>query len=450
MNFKKLIRSVCTEYIEDKQRVLTRSAFSVLINNISSSLISPISSQLMQVLQLEDDYAIREVLYNLDPKAYINNSYINDDDDSDPISRYALKNNIMYPIFSPKLKSIIIVSTYDRFILSSGLPIASIHATPRTRRNSLILYIYGPRSADIATAIYSTINGLYENDLEDFSTATDTVVTYQYSWDKENKSMNKKIIGCKLTKSINAIYTNQQNKTKLINYITKWTNANNIFKALGITYKLGILLYGPPGTGKTSMAKAIAAYFNYQLVIIDMSTFCPEMAHAISADENGKNMAYLLEDIDYIFGKREQDRTPEEKASGQAILQMLDGANSASNKIFIATTNFVESLDPALVRDGRFDLKIHMDNLTQPEAIEMVNSMKTEEGQNFDDIISSLEYPVNPAHLQNIIIQHIFEHLGDDLCSASNNISHDKKAETASSDLIECVIDGIASKIGTF
>lgn len=126
MNFKKLIRSVCTEYIEDKQRVLTRSAFSVLINNISSSLISPISSQLMQVLQLEDDYAIREVLYNLDPKAYINNSYINDDDDSDPISRYALKNNIMYPIFSPKLKSIIIVSTYDRFILSSGLPIASI------------------------------------------------------------------------------------------------------------------------------------------------------------------------------------------------------------------------------------------------------------------------------------------------------------------------------------
>ena len=262
--------------------------------------------------------------------------------------------------------------------------------------------------------------------------------------------MNKKIIGCKLTKSINAIYTNQQNKTKLINYITKWTNANNIFKALGITYKLGILLYGPPGTGKTSMAKAIAAYFNYQLVIIDMSTFCPEMAHAISADENGKNMAYLLEDIDYIFGKREQDRTPEEKASGQAILQMLDGANSASNKIFIATTNFVESLDPALVRDGRFDLKIHMDNLTQPEALEMINSMKTEEEQNFDDIISSLEYPVNPAHLQNIIIQHIFEHLGDDLCSTCNNVSHDKKAKTSSGDLEECIIDEMSSKIGTF
>jgi chaperone BCS1 len=59
----------------------------------------------------------------------------------------------------------------------------------------------------------------------------------------------------------------------------------------------------------------------------------------------------------------------------QEFLQFLDGINSPSNVIFVATTNHIDHIDPALLRKGRFDLKYEMNKISYDLAAEMIKDM---------------------------------------------------------------------------
>ena len=144
-----------------------------------------------------------------------------------------------------------------------------------------------------------------------------------------------------------------------------------------------------------------------------MAYFSPDIAQSIKNIAATRNnlTVFLLEDIDYIFGKRENDRTPEEKANGNTLLQLLDGADSQSKTVFIATTNHIESLDPAIIRDGRFDLKIHMDNFSTTLAEKMVKSIGISSEEAIHEIIDHSKEKHNPAGIQSKTVQYIFNHI---------------------------------------
>ena len=80
------------------------------------------------------------------------------------------------------------------------------------------------------------------------------------------------------------------------------------------------------------------------------------------------------------------------------------------NVVFIATTNDLDSLDEAIIRDGRFDLKICMDNIDEPTAKEMCKGLYLTDEQT-TELLKDEAYPINPAYLQNKIIQYIFSHI---------------------------------------
>lgn len=214
------------------------------------------------------------------------------------------------------------------------------------------------------------------------------------------------------TKSLSDIYTSEKNITQVTSYLDSWKKASSLFERLNITYKLGILLYGPPGTGKTTMVKAIAQYINapiYTIPVATLSSTPINFADLLSDDYD--TSIVLLEDIDYVFSADRSSHSDENEARANALLQTLDGAVSTSNIIFIATTNSIESLNPALIRDGRFDLKIHMDNITeQAQAQAMCRSLELTDKE-VDNLLAKEEYPINPAALQNKCIQHIFSSL---------------------------------------
>ena len=116
----------------------------------------------------------------------------------------------------------------------------------------------------------------------------------------------------------------------------------------------------------------------------------------------------LLEDIDCIFSTRDNLKTENQQKAAQLLLQFLDGVFSIPNTVFIATTNHIEDLDPALIRDGRFDVKIEMKNLSQETANKMCKHFKLTD----EEILSILEnetFPINPAYLQNKIVTRIIE-----------------------------------------
>ena len=125
--------------------------------------------------------------------------------------------------------------------------------------------------------------------------------------------------------------------------------------------------------------------------------------------DNDKPCIILLEDIDYLFSSAKIETDIEVSAKANSLLQLLDGISSSSNVVYVATTNEISKLKPAFIRDGRFDIKLFLDNISSSElAEEMVKSFNLDPAV----VLADKEYPINPAQLQNECIQKVFDSLG--------------------------------------
>jgi cell division protease FtsH len=133
----------------------------------------------------------------------------------------------------------------------------------------------------------------------------------------------------------------------------------------------GALLMGPPGTGKTMLAKAVAAEADVPFISISGSDFI-EMFVGVGAKraralfDDAKKSApcvIFIDEIDAIGGNRGNSFSNGGSEQQQTLTQMLtamDGFGADSGVVVLAATNRPESLDPALMRAGRFDRKIEV------------------------------------------------------------------------------------------
>ena len=176
-------------------------------------------------------------------------------------------------------------------------------------------------------------------------------------------------------RSLDTIFVKDSIKKEIVEHIDNFKKKEDWYIKNGINYQTGILLYGPPGTGKTSFIKAIASYFGMKVYNLQSSL----LSHIGSASyEMEEKSILVIEDIDTNSltinrDNKSKKSTIEEKPSKPIsnsiemiftnlsdILNSLDGLLTKHGRIVIATTNHVERLDHALIRDGRFNLKIEL------------------------------------------------------------------------------------------
>lgn len=224
-------------------------------------------------------------------------------------------------------------------------------------------------------------------------------------------------------KSLEYIFSPQ--KDKIVKCVDKWLESEKIFKTSGVIYKLGILMYGKPGTGKSSFARALATYLGWGIVSVNLSELSSQSLINWMGNV-GKNKIIMLEDIDVCTSSRGEDedsnetdtttmylpnsqpvqvatgRISEESVSLDTLLNVLDGIYSPSNVIFIATTNFIDRLDTAFKRPGRFDCKFEMEELDESLAVQMCNQFGAD-----TSILKEEKFPINQAYLQGKIFDNI-------------------------------------------
>ncbi|HRR77940.1 MAG: ATP-dependent zinc metalloprotease FtsH [Ruminococcus sp.] len=185
---------------------------------------------------------------------------------------------------------------------------------------------------------------------------------------------------------------------------------------IGADLPKGALLVGPPGTGKTLLAKAVAGEANVPFFSISGSEFV-EMFVGMGAAKvrdlfqqaNQKAPCIVfIDEIDTIGKKRDGQFSgnDEREQTLNQLLTEMDGFDGKKGVVILAATNRPESLDPALLRPGRFDRRIpaELPDLAGREAILRVHShkIKTEPDVDYNSIARATA-GASGAELANII-----------------------------------------------
>lgn len=178
-----------------------------------------------------------------------------------------------------------------------------------------------------------------------------------------------------------------EKKQEIIEDLVTFSKSKEFYARIGKAWKRGYLLYGPPGTGKSTMIAAMANLLNYDVYDLELTAVKDNTELRKLLIETTSKSIIVIEDIDCsldLTGQRKKKaekspddekekldkeisrKEPKEEGSSKVtlsgLLNFIDGLWSAcgGERLIVFTTNYVEKLDPALIRRGRMDKHIEL------------------------------------------------------------------------------------------
>ena len=208
----------------------------------------------------------------------------------------------------------------------------------------------------------------------------------------------------------------EEEAKELLSEIVDFLHNPARYREIGASMPKGALLVGPPGTGKTLLAKAVAGEANVPFFSISGSEFV-EMFVGMGAAKvrdlfkqaNEKAPCIVfIDEIDTIGKKRDGQigSNDEREQTLNQLLTEMDGFDGSKGVVILAATNRPDSLDPALLRPGRFDRRIPVElpDMQGRADILRVHAKKIKIADNVDfNEIAKMTAGASGAELANIV-----------------------------------------------
>ena len=210
----------------------------------------------------------------------------------------------------------------------------------------------------------------------------------------------------------------EEEAKELLTEIVDFLHKPERYQEIGASMPKGALLVGPPGTGKTLLAKAVAGEADVPFFSISGSEFV-EMFVGLGAAKvrdlfkqaaEKAPCIIFIDEIDAIGKKRESGQfgggNDEREQTLNQLLTEMDGFDGSKGVVILAATNRPESLDPALLRPGRFDRRIPVElpDLQGRVEILKVHAKKIKIAPNVDfQAIARTAAGASGAELANIV-----------------------------------------------
>lgn len=200
--------------------------------------------------------------------------------------------------------------------------------------------------------------------------------------------------------------------------VVSYLRTPGAFAALGARPPRGVLLTGEPGTGKTQLARALAGECGAHFIQVTGSDFSSMYfgvgIHKVktlfrTARENAPCILFI-DEIDGIGRRGEQSRASDAEANRiiNQFLTEMDGFAADSGVLVLAATNFPNSLDPALLREGRFDrsISVGLPTLAEREQLFHLYCAKVRAGSDIDHAqLARNSVGLTPAAIASIVNQ---------------------------------------------
>ncbi len=230
------------------------------------------------------------------------------------------------------------------------------------------------------------------------------------------KSEAKVYVKSQSGKTFKDVAGQEEAKEALVEIVDFLKNPHK-YDEIGAKMPKGALLVGPPGTGKTLLAKAVAGEANVPFFSISGSEFVEMFvgrgaARVRDLFKQAREKApciVFIDEIDTIGKKRDGSGFSGNDEREQTLNQLLaemDGFDGSQGVVILAATNRPESLDPALLRPGRFDRRIpvNLPDLAGREAILRVHAKDVKVNPNIDyNAVARATAGASGADLANIV-----------------------------------------------